>query len=339
MSDLAQSQLKIFHEAIATQSILFLFYVATIIRQHLSAKLDFVLYLALLLASTCLTWIFECWLKYLYLATVGEDTPCYLTKGQQGHGYCLWFSIFQMLNVVCYNTAIWMFAIRYWALSQILYQTINNEVTIQFQLTLNVITYIGLFVNFAISMCFSWLMYYGKSTQTIFVIEPLLWLLSFAFLIDALRRIRLVMKKLTDVVLISEAFFLYAATAALAIIGQIPVIVLGFINNQGSRYSNALAAITIINNVVIFLFQVCLIIIFNNLISANNKSRASGSSLQFSRKSGQISECEKSIQDDDDFLSELPSNTTALIKSSGQSELGESDNVPSTYDLGLYLHN
>jgi hypothetical protein len=97
-------------------------------------------------------------------------------------------------------------------------------------------------------------MYYGKSTQTIFVIEPLLWLLSFAFLIDALRRIRLVMKKLTDVVLISEAFFLYAATAALAIIGQIPVIVLGFINNQGSRYSNALAAITIINNVVIFLF-------------------------------------------------------------------------------------
>ena len=55
-------------------------------------------------------------------------------------------------------------------------------------------------------------------------------------------------------VLISEAFFLYAATAALAIIGQIPVIVLGFINNQGSRYSNALAAITIINNVVIFLF-------------------------------------------------------------------------------------
>ncbi len=97
-------------------------------------------------------------------------------------------------------------------------------------------------------------MYYGKSSHSIFVIEPLLWLLSFVFLADALRRIRLVMKKLTEVVLISEAFFLYAATAALAIIGQIPVIVLGFIRNEGPVYSNALAAITIMNNVVIFLF-------------------------------------------------------------------------------------
>jgi hypothetical protein len=97
-------------------------------------------------------------------------------------------------------------------------------------------------------------MYYGKLDHSIFVIEPLLWLLTFVFLTDALRRIRLVMKKLTEVVLISEAFFLYAATAALAIIAQIPVIVLGFIRNEGPKYSNAFAAITIMNNVVIFLF-------------------------------------------------------------------------------------
>jgi hypothetical protein len=70
-----------------------------------------------------------------------------------------------------------------------------------------------------VSIAFSLLMFLGMSKQIIFVTPSLMWLLSFLFLADSLRRIKQVMKSLTDVVIIYEAFFLYAATAALAIFG------------------------------------------------------------------------------------------------------------------------
>lgn len=53
----------------------------------------------------------------------------------------------------------------------------------------------------------------------IYVTPALLWTVSFFFLLSALYRIKNVMKSLTDVVIIYEAFFLYAATAFLAIVG------------------------------------------------------------------------------------------------------------------------
>ena len=70
-----------------------------------------------------------------------------------------------------------------------------------------------------ITLAYSLIMFYGRSPNFIFVTPSLLWTLSFIFLADSLRRIKKVMKSLTDVVIIYEAFFLYAATAALAIFG------------------------------------------------------------------------------------------------------------------------
>jgi hypothetical protein len=72
------------------------------------------------------------------------------------------------------------------------------------------------------------------------------------------------MKSLTDVVIIYEAFFLYAGTAALAIVGQIPVMILGFSQRLDGHI---LTVISIMNNVIIFIFQICLIVIFNKLVS------------------------------------------------------------------------
>lgn len=62
-------------------------------------------------------------------------------------------------------------------------------------------------------------MFYGKTATIIFITPSLMWTLSFVFLADSLRRIKKVMTSLTDVVIIYEAFFFYASTAALAIFG------------------------------------------------------------------------------------------------------------------------
>lgn len=107
-------------------------------------------------------------------------------------------------------------------------------------------------------------MFYGKTARLIYVVPSLLYTISFCFLLSALYTIRKVMKSLTDLVIIYEVFIFYAATALLAIIGQLPVIVVGIDGNlDGKKYSS----ITIMNNIIIFIFQLCLILIFNKLIS------------------------------------------------------------------------
>jgi hypothetical protein len=113
----------------------------------------------------------------------------------------------------------WLFAMRYWTLSKILESTLKKSNPDQQFNKLAAVTWIGFSFFVVISLTFSLLMFYGESARFIFVTPAFLWSTSFIFLLSALYRIKQVMKSLTDVVIIYEAFFLYAATAFLAIVG------------------------------------------------------------------------------------------------------------------------
>lgn len=80
-------------------------------------------------------------------------------------------------------------------------------------------------------------------------------------------------------VIIYEVFFLYAATAGLAILGQVPVMVL--ICKQDWQ-PKAFTFVTILNNVIIFIVQTFIIIIFNKLISVANESKQRAMQLAMS---------------------------------------------------------
>lgn len=128
----------------------------------------------------------------------------------------------------CYNAGMWLFAMRYWTLSKILELTLMKENVQGHMKRLAAVTWTGFAFYVIVSVMFSLLMFYGVTARIIYVTPGLLWTVSFIFLLSALYRIKKVMKSLTDVVIIYEAFFLYAAAAFLAIVGQIPVMILGF---------------------------------------------------------------------------------------------------------------
>lgn len=121
--------------------------------------------------------------------------------------------------MMCYNIGMWLFAMRYWTLSKILELTLNKENPDQYFGKLTIITWIGIILISVISIVYSLIMYYGLFSTLIILTPTFLWLSSCLFLADALRRIKSVMKSLTDVVIIYEVFFLYTATALIAILG------------------------------------------------------------------------------------------------------------------------
>lgn len=59
------------------------------------------------------------------------------------------------------------------------------------------VTWIGFSTIVITSVMYSLFMFYGKTNSLIFVIPGMLWLITFVFLADALRRIKTVMKMLT----------------------------------------------------------------------------------------------------------------------------------------------
>lgn len=87
----------------------------------------------------------------------------------------------------------------------------------------------------------------------------MVWVFIFLFLADGLRRITKVMKGLTDCAVVQSTFILYVVTAALAIIGQI-ICFIAVISGY-YRYSGAIIA----ENVIIFIFQIFLLVILNQL--------------------------------------------------------------------------
>jgi hypothetical protein len=85
--------------------------------------------------------------------------------------------------------------------------------------------WVGLAINFTFSMLYGFIVYDDAGTTIIYTILPLLWISSFSFLLDGLRRIRNVMSTLSDRVIIFSAFLLQASTGGLFIIGQVPNLV------------------------------------------------------------------------------------------------------------------
>lgn len=112
---------------------------------------------------------------------------------------------------------------------------------------------------------------------------------------------------MTEAVLIYEAFVMYAFTAALAIIGQIPIFYMVFWKDPSSKLY---ASITILSNVMVFIFQLCLIVIFNKLISIGYKSRSG--SLTDSKQQIHNSLEDTQVLETTDNLAEEEMNMSAL---------------------------
>lgn len=127
----------------------------------------------------------------------------------------------------------------------------HNRVTQKLKRRLSLVKWSGLGILIAIGFSFCMCQFYIPTSGPISIVPSVMWTGSFFFLLDGLWRISEVMKEVADAVIIYKIFYFYAATAGIAILGQIPVIALHSIPNVSPR---ANAVVTIINNVIIFVF-------------------------------------------------------------------------------------
>lgn len=125
----------------------------------MTVRLNFVVGIAALLASTCVTWVIECYLKFKYVETTGGDTPCISQSNDLAKTYCTWFTVLQTANMSCYNAGMWLFAMRYWTLSKILEMTLKKQNPEQAFVKLAVVTWTGFGFFIVISTIFSVLMF------------------------------------------------------------------------------------------------------------------------------------------------------------------------------------
>lgn len=244
---------------------LLILFSATCIHLFIKARLSLVILLVVLFMVSCLTWIIENKLKLIYFRQTGDDVSCILQEDSQAHTTCVWFSIMVSINCTSFNVACWLFAMRYWTLSNILYMVNQGKQLERGRINIyNFVMWFGLAINFSVSMLYGFLLYRNTSTYKIYLILPLLWISSFSFLADGLRRIHKVMKTLSDHVVIFSAFLMQSATCALFILGQAPNVTFAILNAKGDYLSTkAYTIISIFNNATCFICEICLIIIFN----------------------------------------------------------------------------
>jgi hypothetical protein len=153
--------------------------------------------------------------------------------------------------MLSYNVGIWMFAMRYWSLSIILETTLQKMNPEDQEMLVLVVTFGGLFITVFASILLPLLVFYGEHFRGMGVGSALLWCSSFAFLFSALRRIRRVMTTLTDVVIIYEAFMMYAVAGFFAIIGLVVIIGIDF---KKEPAPDAYIWATIVSNITVFIF-------------------------------------------------------------------------------------
>ena len=124
---------------------------------------------------------------------------------------------------------------RYWALSKVLKATTDRKLTVQLLSSLSKVLWLGIvFISF-ICLLYATLLYFGASSQYLNLLTVLMWVSSFLFLTDSLIRIKKVMKTVKGVAINFNAFILYAVLAAIAIFGQVPVIINGFSQKQNPK--------------------------------------------------------------------------------------------------------
>lgn len=194
------------------------------------ARLSLVALLVTLFMVSCVTWIVQNKLKLMYENQTSCDETCHLREDQTGHLLCSWFSVLVSINCTSFNVACWLFAMRYWTLSKILELANQGKKPDLSKIKkYNLVMWIGLAINFSVSMLYGYLIYSGANTAIIYVVLPLLWISSFSFLLDGLRRIKKVMKELSDRVVIFSAFLLQSTTCGIFILGQIPNLIYALI--------------------------------------------------------------------------------------------------------------
>ncbi len=164
---------------------------------------------------------------------------------------CASLTTWTVINMLSYNVGIWMFAMRYWCLSIILETTLQRANPDDKALLIHSVTFGGLFLTVFACLLLPLLVFYGEHFRGMGVGSALLWLSSFSFLFSALRRIRRVMITLTDVVIIYEAFMMYAVAGFFAIIGLVVIIGIDF---KSDPAPDAYIWATIISNITVFIF-------------------------------------------------------------------------------------
>ncbi len=181
-------------DASITQSILVVLYLATIIRMLCTSRLNFLIFINILLALSCVTWVIICYLRYqLTIISINETGYCsdltqpILSKCRK---MLAWFGILTFFNLICYNYAIWLFAMRYWALSKTLVNVMNQKTQHKIFNPYNV-TICGLVFISIVSLLSTWLNFHKEKHPHLYALyQFVLWTFSFSFLADGLRRIK-----------------------------------------------------------------------------------------------------------------------------------------------------
>lgn len=159
--------------------------------------------------------------------------------------------VIEFTNIAAYNAGLWLFAIEYWCMSHMLLNGYHNRVTQKLKRRLSLVKWSGLGILIAIGFSFCMCQFYIPTSGPISIVPSVMWTVSFFFLLDSLWRISKVMKEVADAVIIYKVFYFYAATAGIAILGQIPVIGLNLFDRASLK---AKTVVTIMNNVIIFVF-------------------------------------------------------------------------------------
>ena len=113
-------------------------------------------------------------------------------------------------------------------------------------------------------------MFFGYPMPKMYYLMPLVWIPCLVFLLVGLYKIQKIMKNLRDCIKVPGAFLIYCVMAALAILGEIPLLVAG-LNGDLSKtqgYTDYLLA----ENVIIFVYQALLIVILNILTTSSMES-------------------------------------------------------------------
>lgn len=157
----------------------------------------------------------------------------------------------------------WLFAIRYWILSK----TLQLGQTPEHKRKWNKVTWVGAAIIISESVIASVSNYFFKYDIIFISLECLIWCTSFGFLILGLHSIRTQMKNDTHYTLNTKAFGLLILDISLAVIMQIFLILVNFYPENRSNYDQVIMTVYYGVNIVIFFFQVILILIFNQLVS------------------------------------------------------------------------
>ena len=219
-----------FIDACVTQSVLLLLYTATWIRMRVTARIVFVEALIFLLALSCITWIIVTHFAYEYAMVKDLTQSCSAQEGI-AKDYCVQYFFFSALNISSFNSAVWIFASRYWIFSHLLSSTLKEDYSSPHRLArYNKVIWIGLALIQILTIIYILLSFYGTIAYTLQgCIIPFIYVTSTVFLANGLLRIRGVMKEISDEVIIYRAFFLHLSALLLFLVAcTVPNFVIGF---------------------------------------------------------------------------------------------------------------